>query len=216
VRELRQNQRCPANPVGAARGVAAYSRAGFTLIEMLISLTLMLILFTMMYGFGSPSHQRQQKLRCQQNLQKLYLAMQIYANDNHGDFPAAYPARNSAEVLDLLVPKYTSDTSIFICPGSKDSEIPAGESIRKRKISYAFYTGRRLSDGGEVLLSDKQINSESKAAGQPVFSADGKAPGNNHHKYGGNFLFCDGRIESSSNRAPFSLVLTQNVILLNP
>ena len=47
-------------------------------------------------------------------------------------------------------------------------------------------------------------------------AADGKPPGNNHHQYGGNFLFCDGRTESGPATAPFSLVFTQGVVLLNP
>lgn len=176
----------------------------------------MIVVFTMLWGFGSQNNQTQQKNRCQQNLQKLYLAMEIYANDNHSEFPFFPAAPNSAQALAILVPKYNSDTSIFICPGSKDSEIPAGEPIAQRRISYAYYMGRRIADKAEVLLSDRQIDTEAKAAGQLVFSSTGQAPGNNHHKYGGNFLFCDGRLETTPARVPFSLVLTQGVVLLNP
>ncbi len=183
---------------------------------MLISVALMLVLFTMLWGFGSQRHQAEQKNRCQQNLQKTFLALEIYANDNHGSFPFFPAALNSEQALDVLVPKYTVDTSVFICPGGKDSEIPSGESIRNRKISYAYYMGRRLADKNEALMSDQQINSEPKAAGQFVFSTTGKPPGNNHHKYGGNFLFSDGHLENSPARVPFPLVLTQGVVLLNP
>src|SRR5436190_817585 len=49
-----------------------------------------------------------------------------------------------------------------------------------------------------------------------LFSLDGKKPGNNHHKYGGNFLFVDGRLEMSNAKAPFPLPLTNGVVLLNP
>lgn len=183
---------------------------------MLISAVLMIVIFTMLWGFGSESNQAKQKRICRQNLQKLYLSMEIYANDNHGDFPFFPAAQNSEQALNVLVPKYTADTSIFICPGGKDSGIPAGEPILKRKISYAYYMGRRISDAGEALISDRQINTESKATNDNVFSSTGKAPGNNHHKYGGNFLFCDGHLESSPPRAAFPLVLTQGVVLLNP
>jgi prepilin-type processing-associated H-X9-DG protein len=76
--------------------------------------------------------------------------------------------------------------------------------------------GRQAADAQEALMSDKQLDTQPKNAGQYVFSSTGKPPGNNHHKYGGNFLFCDGRLELTPARAPFSLVLTQGVVLLNP
>ena len=95
----------------------------------------------MMYGFASARHQRDQKRLCADNLQKIYLAMQIYANDFGGKLPQNTNAVTSEAVLDELVPKYTADTSIFICPGGRDSEIPSGEPLDKHKISYAYYMG---------------------------------------------------------------------------
>ena len=196
-----------ANPVRAG---------GFSLIEMLISLTIMLILFTMMYGFGSRSNQMNQKKKCQANLQKMYIALQIYSNDSKGKFPVATNARSSEEALDVLVPRYSSDTAIFVCPGSKDSALPAGEALRKGRISYAYYMGRTASDGELVLASDKQVNTLAKLAGDKVFSENGKFPGNNHHKYGGTFLFCDGGMKSSPPASALALPLSTNVVLLNP
>jgi hypothetical protein len=55
-----------------------------------------------------------------------------------------------------------------------------------------------------------------KAKGEAVFSSNGNKPGNNHHKYGGNFLFVDGRLEMSNAKAPFPLPLRNGVVLLNP
>jgi prepilin-type N-terminal cleavage/methylation domain-containing protein len=189
---------------------------GFSLIEMLISVTIILILFTMMYGFGSRSNQMNQKKKCQANLQKMYLALQIYSNDSNGKFPVATNAKSSEEALDMLVPRYSADTAIFVCPGSKDSALPHGESLRKGRISYAYYMGRTASDGEQVLASDKQVNTEAKFPGDKVFSDNGKRPGNNHHKYGGTFLFCDGGLKSSPATAAIPLPLSTNVTLLNP
>jgi prepilin-type processing-associated H-X9-DG protein len=76
--------------------------------------------------------------------------------------------------------------------------------------------GRRASDTADALMSDEQVDTLAKAAGQPAFSTTGKGPGNNHAKSGGNFLFVDGRVERSPAMTPFSLVLTQGVVLLNP
>jgi len=170
----------------------------------------------MYWGSGSANHQRKQQTLCQKNLEKLFIAAQIFANDNAGRFPVVPGARTSEEPLDALVPRYSSDTSIFVCPGSKTSALPAGESLRNGKISYAYYMGRRSSEATEVLMSDRQVDDKPKKAGELVFSTTGKAPGANHKKFGGNFLFCDGHVELSPAHVPFSIGLTQGVVLLNP
>ncbi len=195
--------------------------AGFSLTEMIITMALVLIMAWMMYGFASGRHQRSQKLLCADNLQKIYLALQVYANDFGGMLPLNTNAQTSEAVLDVLVPKYTADTSIFICLGGRDWQIPAGEPLSKHKISYAYYMGRRLSAAAAespsfVLMSDRQVDTEPKRAGECVFSADGKSPGNNHHRFGGNFLFSDGSVQNSGSQLTFSLACPPGVVLLNP
>jgi len=76
--------------------------------------------------------------------------------------------------------------------------------------------GQAAKNSQQVLMSDKQVDTDPKPAGQAVFSSDGKAPGNNHGKSGGNFLFCDGHVDQTLPIAPFSIILTQGVVLLNP
>ncbi len=188
----------------------------FSLVEMLITLALMLIMLVMFYGFGSRSHQQQQKKACQKNLQKIFVALQIFATDHDGAFPAAPAAETSEAPLALLVPQYTTDAGSFVCPGSKDASLPSGESFARRRSSYAYFMGRRAADAQEVLMTDKQVNTQPKNTGDPVFSNTGKPPGNNHHKYGGNYLFGDGRMDMGPPAAPFSLTWTQGVVLLNP
>ena len=190
--------------------------AAFSLIELLITLALMIIMFTMLYGFGSAKHQRTQKQLCHDNLQKIYLAMQIYANDFGGKLPQNTNAVTSEDVLGELVPRYTADTSIFICPGGRDAQFASGETLTKHRISYAYYMGQRLDSSQDVLMSDRQVDSEPKRAGEFAFSRNGKPPGNNHHKYGGNFLMGDGSVQSSGPQLTFSLALQPGVVLLNP
>jgi prepilin-type N-terminal cleavage/methylation domain-containing protein len=189
---------------------------GFSLVELLVTMALLCILSVMLYGFASASHQRSQKKLCADNLQKIYLAMQIYANDFGGRLPQDTNAVTSEKVLDELVPKYTADTSIFICPGGRDSQIPSGEPLTRHKISYAYFMGRRLDTPPAFLMSDRQVDTLPKVVGQYVFSPNGRAPGNNHHKYGGNFLLCDGSVQDTPAQLTFSLPAEPGIVLLNP
>jgi len=65
-------------------------------------------------------------------------------------------------------------------------------------------------------MSDRQVDANPKLLGQPLFSADGKKPGNNHNKYGGNIMFCDGNVQTSPASSAFNLTNAPNVVLLNP
>jgi prepilin-type N-terminal cleavage/methylation domain-containing protein/prepilin-type processing-associated H-X9-DG protein len=211
-----QNNRARVNHRRGVRPGTPSAQSAFSLIELLVVLALMVILTTMMWGFGSESRQHSAQRDCRQNLEKIYLALQIYANDFGGRLPADTNARTSEEPLSLLVPHYTVDTSFFICPGGRDSALPSGVSFAGSKISYAYYMGQHLGDAQQPLMSDRQVNTLAKQTGDQVFSTNGKPPGNNHHKYGGNFLFGDGHADLTPPQLAFSLVTTQGVVLLNP
>jgi prepilin-type N-terminal cleavage/methylation domain-containing protein/prepilin-type processing-associated H-X9-DG protein len=190
--------------------------SAFSLIELLAVVAILLIITTLYWGGKSGSREKQKQAVCSQNLEKLFISLEIYANEHVAKFPEKIGATNSAQVLDLLVPKYTADTSMFICPASKDAPLPGGQSIAPQQISYAYYMGRQSKDPQDALLTDKQINNLSKTQGQVAFSTTGKPPGDNHGKLGGNVLFCDGHADVSTPISAFSLVLTQGVVLLNP
>jgi prepilin-type processing-associated H-X9-DG protein len=191
-------------------------RRGFARLELLIVVGLILLLFTLYWGSGASGRRREQQRACTDNLQKIFIALQIYGNEHEGRFPAVAGARTSEEPLNELVPRYTIDTPVFICPGSKDAPLPAGDSFRQLKISYAYYMGRRATDPPAALMSDRQLDTQPKESGQLAFSSTGKPPGNNHEARGGNFLFSDGHVEFSAPQVPFALGLTQGVVLLNP
>lgn len=190
--------------------------AGFSLIELLIVVALILILSVLLYGSGSRSYQKKQQRACQSNLLKVYVALEIFATDHADAFPAQAGSRTSEEPLALLVPRYTADTTVFICPGSGDSQLPSGQPLTRGKVSYAYVMGRHKSDSNEMLMSDKQVDTEPKYLGQSLFSSTGKPPGDNHHKYGGNCLFVDGRVEISPATAAFPVTCPEGVVVLNP
>ena len=183
---------------------------------MLITLVIVTIMVAMVHSSSSRTRQQRLKKDCQKNLQAIYVGLQIFANDHAGAFPVVPGARTSEEPLALLVPRYTIDTAPFICPGSQDKALPSAEPFAQRRISYAYLMGWRLADAREVLMADRMAGVQPKTQGEAVFSTTGKSPGNNHDKYGGNFLFGDGRCEMSSAVAPFVIGGAEGVVLLNP
>ena len=89
-------------------------------------------------------------------------------------------------------------------------------AAKDKEITQNAADSRLAADSSEVLMTDRQVDTQPKAKGAAIFSTTGKAPGNNHHKYGGNYLLGDGHVEMSLALAPLSLVWTQGVVLLNP
>lgn len=209
--------RCRTDDMCRTQLARARSAAGFSLIELLAVAAILLLLFMLYWGPSTgKSRQRQVEQDCQAHLERIYTALNIYAADHTRNFPAAVGARTSAEALDALVPRYMADTTVFICPGIKGAPPPADQPFRQHRISYAYYMGRSLAEPQQALMSDQQVNAQSKNAGEYAFSGTGKPPGNDHDKLGGNILFCDGSVTPTPPRLPFPLLLTQGVVLLNP
>jgi type II secretory pathway pseudopilin PulG len=200
----------------AVRDMANRSWAGFSLVELIVVLALIIILTVMSTSRFSASARRRDLIGCGKNLEKIYLALSIYRNDNSA-FPFLQDAQTSAEALSLLIPKSTTVTEMFICPGSGDAPLPEGESFARHRISYAYYMGWATNDEAQaILVSDWQINTLPKQKGQQVFSLDGKKPANNHYGEGGNLLSLDGNVTLSHPKASRDLVFPATVRLLNP
>ncbi len=175
-----------------------------------------LVILVSLFGRGGGRKDVALQTACQRNLEKVFMALDIYSSEHAGNFPVKPDARTSEDALSLLVPKYTADTSMFLCPASKSSSLSPGQALAEGRISYAYYMGRQATNAAQPLMSDEQVNTLSKEVNEVVFADSKKPPGNNHGKLGGNFLFTDGHLDSSPLRAAFSLVLTQGVVLLNP
>jgi len=183
---------------------------------LLVVIAILVVLVTLYWAPGSDRRQRALQAACQRNLEKIGVALQIYANDNAGRYPSLPNATRSEEAFALLVPRYTSDTAVFVCPASKDVVPNPANSLTNSKMSYACYMGCGSSNSQDVVVTDAQVNTESKSAGELVFSPDGNPPGNNHGKKGGNLLFSDGHVSAVPPRAPFPLPIRKEERLLNP
>jgi prepilin-type N-terminal cleavage/methylation domain-containing protein/prepilin-type processing-associated H-X9-DG protein len=197
---------------------SARRRNGFSLVELIIVMALIVVMFVMLHSSGSRSYQIQLKEQCRKNLVAQFTALSTYATDHDGAFPVVTnDVAGPDAALGLLVPTCTTDTKMFICPGSKDGALPAAKPFIGRPISYAVYSGRTdTGEAGIPLVTDRQVNDLAKLAGDPLFSVSGKGPGNNHDRFGGNILWLDGRVSYSGTNALEALPLGPVVRLVNP
>jgi prepilin-type processing-associated H-X9-DG protein len=124
------------------------TNAGFSFVELLISMLLVAVLYAVVLSPSEQQVRRKKFAECAERLRKSHLALNIYAADHSGAYPTIAGAQNSDEVLSLLVPKCTSDTSIFACPSSG-----------KNGVSFAYAMGLKMTDGAAVpLVSDTATN----------------------------------------------------------
>lgn len=188
---------------------------GFSLVELLVVLAILVVLMVLSSSRFNASARRRDLAACQKNLEKIYLALSLYQGDNDA-FPFLSNAGASEIPLSGLIPKCTTDTAIFICPGSRDKPLPEGERFGQRRISYAYYMGWATNDPNQILVTDWQVDTNGKRKGELVFSPDGKRPANNHYAEGGNFLSCGGEVSQSRPKAARDLPLPPGGRLLNP
>lgn len=190
---------------------------GFSLVELLIVAALILIMFVMLHTRGSGSFQKSRKDECRLLMAEQFKALNNFALDHDGRYPFVTNATTSDQALALLVPTATTETRIFICPGSKDSALPEAAPFAGRRISYAYYMGLGSGAGSPLpLTSDWQIAPGAKAIGDEVFSSNGKGAGSNHDKFGGNVLFTDGAVRFIPPVTKTVLPMNSGTTLLNP
>lgn len=193
------------------------AQSGFSFVELLITAAIVLVLYALVFAPSESAMQKKHLADCAEHLRKMHISLTLYANEHNDAYPVVPRATTSEAPLSLLVPKYTTDTSVFICPGTKMAALPGGAPFEDRKISYAYFMGLKSTDKGvPPLVTDAQIGAAIKLKGDALFSADGKGAGNNHLKYGGNILYTDGHVETSTPAAGRDFVLPPLAKLLNP
>lgn len=163
------------------------SRAGFTLMELAITFTLVVTVLSIgIYGYQRAiPHAR--SIACRQNLQDLSRALQLYLSEHQEIMPRLAAGRASIEeqdkpTLDMVLRPYLDDPQSLRCPDDREGLY---ESSGTSYYWNSVLNGQRSSELRFLLTQDEALI--------PVIS-DKEA----FHKgvgTGVNILYADGRVD---------------------
>jgi prepilin-type N-terminal cleavage/methylation domain-containing protein len=131
-------------------GLRWIRRLFFTLIECLVVIAIIAILATLLF----PALKRAQSLTrgasCKSNLKQIGLSTVYYAADFNDSMPLiGYGSGQYSCTVDLLCAlEYAPYNGIWICPGFKNYNYPAGFESNIKLGTYYVHYGYNLSLGG--------------------------------------------------------------------
>jgi len=118
-------------------------KKGFTLMELLIVITVFVITFALLTPFVNKMRARADVIKCSANVRLLSLALHMYAADHDDAFPPD---------LGSLYPGYVKEEKVFDCPASKFTGTAA-------KSDYEYIYGlSESSRPSEVIIYDRDGN----------------------------------------------------------
>ncbi len=119
-------------------------RKGFTISELLVVFTIVIVLGCLMAPFVQYSRHRMEKITCTNNLRELGLGLYIYAREHAGEFPPS--------IQTLYEEDYLADRGCMDCPGTKIVGTPEA-------TDYIYTAGLSVRGPSlEILVKDKEKN----------------------------------------------------------
>lgn len=163
---------------------------GFTLLELLVVITIIAILGALGYQVGNRMLERGRSVACLQNLRGIGIGLRSYLVENSNVLPPLAPGRSSRgeqlPVLDVVLLPYVSDPRIFQCPGEA-----GGKLFKETGTSYHWnhlISGQSLNSLEMLGMEDMDITHVPLVADKEAF-----------HPYQTprvNILYADGRATS--------------------
>jgi len=111
------------------RGCPVEARGGFTLVELLVVIGIIVILAAILFPVFAQAREKGRQTYCLSNLQQMGAAMVMYTADNDGFYPLAIaragrrPVGFDSSWMNLLSP-YLKSPAVFIDPSSGDPDQP--------------------------------------------------------------------------------------------
>jgi prepilin-type N-terminal cleavage/methylation domain-containing protein/prepilin-type processing-associated H-X9-DG protein len=153
---------------------------GFTLTELVVVIALISLLLGLgLTSFPEPWKKANQ-IKCESNLKNLFLAIQMYADDNNGQFPnpnVTGQIQISLKFQEVLQP-YVKSEDIFWCPNDQEKSTHPGGSYgwrvtREAKTSLAGVRLDLLRHPDRVIIAGELSHGCHKPEMINVLYADG-------------------------------------------
>ena len=160
--------------------LAGRGRRAFTLMELLVVMAIISLLMGLSVHYLLPSKKDFNQIKCDSNLKNLFLALQMYADDNNGLCPdpnATGQIPISQKMKEALQP-YVPSEEIFWCPDDQEKEAHPGGSYgwrvtRDSKTSLAGVRLDLLRHPERVMIAGELSHGCHKSEMINVLYADG-------------------------------------------
>lgn len=181
-----------------------FLRGGFTLVELLVVMTIMGILAAMLFPALTGGKKRAEQAICTSNVRELCKMISTYANDK-GLYPEGGRWAGTSSVEDGVLGRYVKDNKIYVCPSDTDLKDALKRRSTQRLTSYA-YNGwfDRKPSSTSVDLSKAVFLMEPNVGGggtmQTTFQGSGAPRLTDRHNGGGLLGFGDAHVEFYTQR----------------
>ncbi len=100
------------------------SRRGFSLIELLVAMSIIAILASILMPALSKNRESARRSACVSNLKQIGLALSLYINENRGEFPPldGYQKRMMFDG-DMIYPEYVANAGVMACPSDSEYDL---------------------------------------------------------------------------------------------
>ena len=151
----------------ASRSSQKYLR-GFTLIELLVVIAVISLLVSVLLPSLNRAKDLARRVGCQTNLKQMGTCLYMYAADHKGwltqpdsEFSRSHPGAHSSHAM--LYPDYTSNASLFVCPGWKGNASYTGKFgsdyanafTKGRGVDHNNYRSFMFPQGRRKLIPDQ-------------------------------------------------------------
>jgi prepilin-type N-terminal cleavage/methylation domain-containing protein len=181
---------------------ASSSRSGFTLVEMLVVITIVAILVGLLLPALNKGKDQAARVKCAQNMKEIVKAMGLFAHDNE-----VYPDKDkwlydssSAGVKSGTIFKYIGEPKSYACPNDGDLKNQQPGSGNTRMSSYAYseyFSSRNANTLPDMSLAIILIEFATGQGGSssPFFSPSSEAKLTDRHNGAGLIAYGDDHVE---------------------